>query len=162
VRVESKGQRQERIDLAEFVEEMEIAAIIEAKASGLELTVHPGEHGVIIEADRQLLAAAVANLLQNAFKFTRDGGHVRLTTRVTSDRVVIEIEDECGGLPPGQAEELFRPFTQRSTDRSGLRLGLSISRKAVQLNGGELGVRNLPGKGCVFTVDLPRKGEPAH
>jgi len=162
VRVESKGQRQERIDLAEFVEEMEIAAIIEAKASGLELTVHPGEHGVIIEADRQLLAAAVANLLQNAFKFTRDGGHVRLTTRVTSDRVVIEIEDECGGLPPGQAEELFRPFTQRSTDRSGLGLGLSISRKAVQLNGGELGVRNLPGKGCVFTVDLPRKGEPAH
>jgi signal transduction histidine kinase len=161
VRVESKGQRLERIDLAEFVEEMEISAIMEAKAGGHQLTVEPAEYGVVIEADRQLLAAAVANLIQNAFKFTHDGGHVRLRTRVTADRVLIETEDECGGLPPGQAEELFRPFAQRSTDRSGLGLGLSISRKAVQLTGGELRVRNLPGHGCVFTVDLPRKGGPA-
>ena len=160
VRVESKGQRLERIDLAEFIEEMEIAAIIEAKAGGHRLTVEPAEYGVVIEADRQLLAAAVANLIQNAFKFTRDGGHVWLRSQVTPDRVLIEIEDECGGLPPGQAEELFRPFTQRSTDRSGLGLGLSISRKAIHLNGGDLRVRNLPGHGCVFTVDLPRKGSP--
>jgi hypothetical protein len=70
-------------------------------------------------------------------------------------------EDECGGLPPGQAQELFRPFTQRSTDRSGSGLGLSISRKAIHLNGGELRVRNLPGHGGVFSADLPRKGGPS-
>ena len=75
---------------------------------------------------------AVTNLLQNAFKFTRAPGHVWLRTRATADRVFIDIEDECGGLPPGQAAELFRPFEQRSTDRSGLGLGLSISRKAVE------------------------------
>jgi hypothetical protein len=101
----------------------------------------------------------VANLLQNAFKFTHHPGHVWLRTRKTADLVFIDIEDQCGGLPHGQAEALFRPFQQRSTDRSGLGLGLSISRKAVQLNGGDIRVRNLPGKGCVFSVEMPRKVE---
>jgi signal transduction histidine kinase len=157
VRLQSTGQRRERVLLAEFVEELAIAAIIEAKAHGHQLTVHPVEYGVIIEADRQLLAAAVANLLHNAFKFTRHPGHVCLRTRATADLVFIDVEDECGGLPPGQAEALFRPFQQRSTDRSGLGLGLSIGRKAVQSNGGEIRVRNLPGKGCIFSVELPRQ-----
>jgi signal transduction histidine kinase len=159
VRVEASGPQLQRIDLAEFVEETEIDGIIEARSGDHHLTVEPPEYGVIIEADRQLLATAVANLLQNAFKFTQDGGHVRLRTQVSADRVLIHIEDECGGLPPGQAEDLFRPFTQRSTDRTGLGLGLTISRKAIRLIGGELSVRNLPGLGCVFTVDLPRKDE---
>jgi signal transduction histidine kinase len=83
-------------------------------------------------------------------------GHIWLRTRQTVDRVFIDIEDECGGLAPGQAETLFRPFQQGSTDRSGLGLGLSISRKAVQLHGGEIRVRNLIAKGCIFTVELPR------
>jgi signal transduction histidine kinase len=159
VRVEAVGPQLQRIDLAEFVEETEIAGIIEARSGDHHLTVEPPEYGVIIETDRQLLATAVANLLQNAFKFTQDGGHVQLRTQVSADRVLIHIEDECGGLPPGQAEDLFRPFTQRSTDRTGLGLGLTISRKAIRLIGGELSVRNLPGLGCVFTVDLPRKDE---
>jgi signal transduction histidine kinase len=156
VRLESTVQRRETIPLAEFVEELEIAAIVEAKARGHQLTVEPVEYGVVISADRQLLAAAVANLLQNAFKFTRSSGHVWLRTLATADRVLIDIEDECGGLSPGQAESLFRPFQQRSTDRSGLGLGLSISRKAVLSNGGEIRVRDLPGKGCIFTIELPR------
>jgi signal transduction histidine kinase len=162
VRLESTAQRRETVLLAEFVEEIEIGAIIEAKAHGHQLTVEPVEYGVTIEADRQLLAAAVANLLQNAFKFTQHPGHISLQTRATADRVYIDVGDECGGLSAGQAEALFRPFQQRSTDRSGLGLGLSISRKAVQSNGGDIRVRNLPGKGCVFTIEMPRRtGSPA-
>jgi signal transduction histidine kinase len=156
VRLESTTQRRESIMLAEFVEEIEIAAIMEAKATGHRLSIEKVEYGIFIEADRQLLAAAIANLLQNALKFSHAGGNVSLRTRATADAVSIDIEDECGGLSPGQAESLFRPFQQRNSDRSGLGLGLSISRKAVHLNGGEIHVRNLPGKGCVFTVELPR------
>ena len=70
-------------------------------------------------------------------------------------RVQIEVEDECGGLPPGEAEDLFRPFEQRDTNRSGLGLGLAIARESVETNGGLIHARNLPGKGCVFTIDLP-------
>jgi signal transduction histidine kinase len=96
--------------------------------------------------------------LQNAFKFSRRNGHVSLGARSANGRVLIEVQDECGGLPDGKAEELFRPFEQKSDNRTGLGLGLSISRRAVQANNGKLNVRNLAGKGCVFTIDLPRSG----
>jgi signal transduction histidine kinase len=71
---------------------------------------------------------------------------------------MIEVKDECGGLPDGKAEELFRPFEQKSSDRTGLGLGLSISRRAVQANDGTLSVRNIAGVGCIFTIDFPRSG----
>jgi len=160
VRLESTVRRRETILLAEFVDEVMIAAGIEAKIRGHKLTVAMVEPGVRIEADRELLAMALTNLLQNAFKFTRAGGHVWLRTRTTADRVFIDVEDECGGIPAGQAEALFRPFHQSNRDRSGLGLGLSISRKAVLSNGGDLQMRNLPGKACIFTIALPRKLAP--
>ena len=70
---------------------------------------------------------------------------------------MIGVEDECGGLPEGKAQALFAPFEQRAANRTGLGLGLSISRRAVEAMGGELRVRDVPGKGCVFTIDLPRQ-----
>ena len=101
---------------------------------------------------------AIGNLLQNAFKFTHAGGHVSLDVTVNGagNHVSgIAIEDQCGGLPPGKTEELFVAFEQRGSDRSGLGLGLFISRKGVEANGGVIRVRNRPGTGCVFTIDLP-------
>jgi signal transduction histidine kinase len=156
IRLEGRLQSRERFSLTKLVEEIEVDATMEAKAHGLELRVTSVDAGVDLEGDRQILAAAVANLLQNAFKFTHPHGHVSLTITATLERVLIEVEDECGGLPPGKAEELFLPFQQRSTDRSGLGLGLSISRKGVEAHGGVIRVRDLPGRGCVFTIDLPR------
>jgi signal transduction histidine kinase len=70
----------------------------------------------------------VGNLLQNAFKFTRPRTTVTLRVGASAERVVIEIEDECDGLPGGTVHELFRPFEQRSADRTGLGLGLAFSR----------------------------------
>ena len=75
--------------------------------------------------------------------------------KMAGDRVVIEVEDSCGGLPPGRAEELFSPFVQTASDRTGLGLGLTIARRAAVRLGGQLTVQDLPGKGCVFTLDLP-------
>ncbi|MEA3158292.1 MAG: hypothetical protein QOK44_5881 [Betaproteobacteria bacterium] len=149
--------RKERISLGEFVDEVQVAATLQARARGLGLTVEAVESGLIVDADRHMLTSALSNLLQNAFKFTQPHGHVLLKTHATADRVLIDIEDECGGLPPGKAEELFQPFTQRGADRSGLGLGLSISNRGIEAIGGKLRVRNLPGKGCIFTIDLPRQ-----
>jgi signal transduction histidine kinase len=146
----------EPIVLADFLLDQQVAAALDAKRRGISFTVSPLEPGMVVEADRQMLGSALANLLHNAFKFSRANGHVNLTARVAADRVLIEVEDECGGLPAGKMDELFQPFHQRSTDRSGLGLGLSISRRAIEANGGTLHVRNLEGKGCVFTIDLPR------
>jgi len=58
-------------------------------------------------------------------------------------------------------DELFRPFEQRSADRTGLGLGLAFSRWGVEANHGRIYARTLPGKGCIFTVDLPRCPTPA-
>ena len=115
----------------------------------------PVEDGVAIEADRQVLSSVIENLLQNAFKFTRPRTVVTLRVAASADRVLIEIEDECGGLP-GKTADLFRPFDQRGVDRSGLGLGLAYSRWAVEANRGRIYARTVPGNGCVFTVDLPR------
>jgi signal transduction histidine kinase len=66
---------------------------------------------------------------------------------------LVEVEDECGGIPQGKSD-LFQVFgDRRGSDRSGLGLGLSIARKAVRAHGGE--IRNIPGKGCVFIIDVP-------
>jgi len=73
-----------------------------------------------------------------------------------ADRIVIDIEDHCGGLPPGSMERMFLPFTQSGADRSGLGLGLSLCRRSVEANNGILSVRDVPGSGCVFTIALPR------
>lgn len=156
VRLDAHVQTRESVRVSAFIEEIEIAAAVEAKFRELKLTVSTVDYDLKIEVDRSLLASAVANLLQNAFKFSRPHGHVVLRVEATAQRVVIEVEDDCGGLSTPNPEELFRPFEQRDQDRSGLGLGLSICRQAVIANGGDVRVRNLPGKGCVFTIDLPR------
>jgi signal transduction histidine kinase len=157
VRLAAGLHRREQVPLTQLMEEVELAAAIEARARGLQLTVTPVAPGLGIDVDRQLIAAALANLLMNAFKFSRPDGHIVLRTDTTAatGRVLIEVEDECGGLPPGAAEGLFRAFEQRSADRSGLGLGLAIARESVEANGGKIRARSLPGKGCVFTIDLP-------
>ena len=93
---------------------------------------------VMIEGDRQILTAAVGNLLQNAFKFTRPHTDVTLRVDAGAERVLIEVQDECGGLPGASVEELFRPFEQRSVNRTGLGLGLAFSRWAVEANHGRI------------------------
>ena len=144
----------------QFIAEVQVAAILEAKSKGCEFAVSPVEPGLAIHADRQLLYSAVSNLLQNAFKFTHPHSHVSLKAYSAADRVLIEVEDQCGGLPEGKLEAMFLPFEQHGTDRSGMGLGLSISRRAVEACRGEIRVRDVPGKGCVFTIDLPRANEP--
>ena len=155
VRLNSGLQHQERLRVAELVEEVEIAAQLDAGERGMRLDVEPVPYGLFVHADRQLLASALSNLLQNAFKFSREAGRVWLRTRASGERVMIEIEDQCGGLPAGKADALFQPFEQAAADRSGLGLGLAISRQAIEANGGALSVTDVPGKGCIFKIDLP-------
>jgi signal transduction histidine kinase len=143
------------VRLVEIVEEVEATASEEARRKGLTLKVEVDSLAAV-NTDRHYLISALANLVQNAIKYTKPGGTIWLRAREEGGSVRIEVEDRCGGLPKGKAEELFRPFVQKSSNRTGLGLGLTISRHAVALGGGTLAVRDLPGKGCVFTITLPR------
>ncbi len=157
VRLDAGVCNPERIDVPAFLQEIELAGAIAAEAGGMSLSVDLGEAGVEVESDRQLLGSAVSNLLQNAFKFTRPNGHVSLRSSASDDRVLIEVEDECGGLLPEVTGELFRTFHLVGRDKSGLGLGLMISRRAVESMAGTLRAHNVGRTGCVFTVDLPRQ-----
>jgi signal transduction histidine kinase len=157
VRLETGLQNLERVPVRELLEEVEIGASMIAKTLGLNLVVTSVDRSVVVEADRQILAAAVANLLENAFKFTGPNTTVRLRASATETRVLLEVEDECGGLPKGKAEHLLLPFVQKGHDKSGLGLGLAICQKAVKAISGELRIGDLPREGCVFTIDLPRQ-----
>jgi signal transduction histidine kinase len=144
------------VRLLEIVEEVEAAASEEARTRGLTLSVAVDAE-LEVDADRNYLISAVSNLVQNAIKYSKPGGTIWVRSLDEDKAVVLEVEDQCGGLPKGKAEELFRPFIQKGADRTGLGLGLTISRQAVALNGGVLTVRDLPGKGCVFSVSLPKR-----
>ena len=150
----------ERVAVWEIIEEVEVSASMFARAGKISFSVPSVDRTLVVLADRQILAAAVANLLQNAFKFTRSGTTVCLRAIATSERVLIEVEDECGGLPKGKPEGLLRPFVQRGSDRTGVGLGLTICLQAMDAFSGRLQVRDLSGKGCIFTIDLPKQPPP--
>lgn len=146
--------------LADFITEIKMSASLEAQLHDCMLIVSIVDPKLAVAGDRDLLMSAVGNLLQNAFKFTRPRSEVTLNAYAAADRILIDVEDNCGGLPAGDAEQMFRPFIQSDTNKSGLGLGLSIARRSVEVNGGVLSVRDVPGSGCIFTIDLPRQMLP--
>ena len=132
VRIESGKQNWERLLVSELLEEVELDASLSASDIGIDLKVLDALRGLEVVVDRPILTAALHNLLQNAFKFSCEHGHVTLTTTATVDRVMFAVEDECGGLPAGSPEDLFLPYTQLGANKKGLGLGLSISRKGIE------------------------------
>ena len=109
-----------------------------------------------ISVNRELLHAALANLLQNAFKFTHAYSAVALNAYAFGEQVLINVQDHCGGLPAEAVARMFVPFKQNNDLRAGLGLGLSIARQSIEADLGTLTVRNVPGTGYVFTIALPR------
>ena len=155
VRMAANLQRTERVRIAAFLSEIAVVANLHAESRALRFAFEHVDTQLAVNADPQLLASAVMNLLNNAFKYTPASGRVVLRALGDSGRVRIEIEDECGGMPDS-AVDPFKVFAdRRRNDRTGLGLGLSIARKAVRMHGGDIDFRNLPGKGCVFVIDMP-------
>jgi signal transduction histidine kinase len=147
--------------VAEFIAEIKFAAELAARVRGCSLLVTAVSPDLNARGDRDLLYAALGSLVQNALKFTRAHTAVFLNVHTSADRILIDVVDHCGGLLNGNTETIFLPFTQNTNDRSGLGLGLDIARKNVELNGGSLTARDMPGKGCAFTISLPLYDGPA-
>ena len=158
VRLVADRQRPEPVSVAKFVDEIAATGMLHSELRGIRFTVAPVDPALSLEAEPQLLASAVMNLLHNAFKNTRAGGGVCLRAHADGHRLLVEVEDECGGIPESKSD-LFQAFGSRGgPDRSGLGLGLSLARRAVRAHGGDIRVRNMPGRGCVFMIDVPLAG----
>ena len=156
IRIEANQQRRERVSVTPCLNDIANAGGLHAESRGLQFAIELGDPGWAVTADPQVLASAVTNLLNNAFKYTPTGGRVVLRARTNEEaRLLIEVEDECGGIPASEGDP-FQTFGQRrGGDRTGLGLGLSIARKAVRAHGGDIHIRNIPGTGCVFAIDVP-------
>jgi signal transduction histidine kinase len=155
VRLEVGRQRRARIPVVTFIDEIAASGLLHAEYRHIQFGVEPVDPALSIDADPQLLMSAVMNLLHHACKDTPSGGHVVLRARAEQGRLLIETQDECGGIPPSKGD-LFQVFgDRRGRDRSGLGLGLSIARRAVRAHGGDIRIRNMPGDGCVFIIDVP-------
>jgi len=149
-------EQRQTFSLAAFIKDAEHAGRLVASAAGCAFEVSRVDPRLAIRGNRELLLAALANLWQNAFKFTHANSEVALKVHESGEHVLIEVEDHCGGLPSGSAASMFAPFSQHGRDRSGLGLGLSIARQSIEADSGTLTVRDVPGIGCVFTIRLPR------
>ena len=152
--------RYQLFSVADFIYDTKISAALEADAHECRLTVSEIDQTLAVDADRDMLFSAVGNLLQNAFKFTAHRSEVKLNAYAEADRILISVEDSGPGLAPGEAETIFLPFRQNGADKSGVGLGLAICRRSTEINNGVLSVRNIPGSGCIFTIDLPRHSLP--
>jgi signal transduction histidine kinase len=155
VRLIAGQQARARLSVVAFMDDIVATGLLHSEGRNIRFSIEAIDPTLWIEADPQLLASAVMNVLHNAFKNTPPGHCVVLRAAAEHGRLLIETEDECGGLRHGNSD-MFRPFgDRRGKDRSGLGLGLSIARKAVRAHDGEIRTRDLPGKGCVFIIDIP-------
>ncbi len=156
VRLESGHTQRQRVSLHAIMAEAEVDGSLEANHYGVSLHVMPVDEGIDVDVDAQIIVGAIANLLQNAFKCTPSGGSVVLKVSAVEGRVRILVEDQCGGLAPGRAAALAAGLERRGADQGDLGMGLVVSRRGVQSSGGALRVQDVRGKGCIFTIDLPR------
>jgi len=158
----SKGinLKREPVTLSALLEDMEMAAAASAEERQVTLSFQVTTDTTIF-VDPRLVRSALTNLVRNAVKFSHEGGAVEVRAKGGTDRVLIEVEDSCGGLPPGAVQLAFAPFAQLSADRSGFGLGLAIAKQAAEAHEGAIRVQDLPGKGCIFALELP-VSQPTH
>ncbi len=150
------ASQREVFSLAQFIADAKAVAELATNADGCVFSVSAVDPLLAIRGDREQLLAALGNLVDNAFKFTKPGTEVVLSAYALRGHVLIDVIDHCGGLPSGFADKMFMPFSQRNDDKTGLGLGLAIARQCVEQAGGSLSVRDQPGTGCIFTIGLPR------
>jgi signal transduction histidine kinase len=154
MKLKSRGGTSDRISVGEVIDKVKLSA--RADKRGPALTFEVDDADAVVEADLQILAPIVVQLVLNALKHTDATGRVTLRSSATAARVEIKVEDQCGGLPPGGAAALFKPLAADGREVGGLGLGLGLSQRGIEAIGGSIVVLDVPGKGCVFTIDLPR------
>ncbi len=159
VRLERKGEATlTRLDVHQLIREIcaEMQPLIEAKA--IELTLDLAETAPPLQADRDDLARALANLIDNGLHYTPQGGRLRVETQVAAQSMVIRVSDTGIGIPPEDQphifDRFFRSTNARTVDPGGTGLGLVIVKKIVEQHGGQVEVSSEVGVGTTFSIYL--------
>ncbi|MGH9105752.1 MAG: sensor histidine kinase [Acidimicrobiales bacterium] len=153
------------VALAAVVEEAVEGFGEQAASRGIRLEVLPADAGTLVMANRRDLASAVANLVENAIKYSEPGGTVRVSAGSEGARACIRVSDQGVGIPRRDQERIFERFYRVDRARSrwtgGTGLGLAIVRHVAAYHGGDISVESVEGEGSTFTLCLPLPGEAA-
>jgi two-component system cell cycle sensor histidine kinase PleC len=129
------------------------------RAKNLSVSVDVIPEDIVVPADERAIHQILVNLLQNATKFTSEGGCITVRTRQAADAINIYVEDNGIGIPAHALQKLGRPFEQVETEFSksykGSGLGLAIARSLTELHGGTLRIKSHEGIGTIVLVHLP-------
>lgn len=149
------------VPIVDIFEQLEVEFRPQAAAKSLEMSVEPVAGWVV--TDQALLLRMLRNLLSNAIRYTREG-RVALSARRSGPRLIVEVRDSGIGIPEDQLEHIFEEFYQVDNperDRSqGLGLGLAIIDRLASLLGHRIDVDSSPGRGTVFSLELPLTDAP--
>jgi two-component system, OmpR family, sensor histidine kinase KdpD len=129
-------------------------------AAGAHDAVDVGEGGVFVNVDAVQIERALVNLIENAVRYSPDGGRVHVNVSGSNDEAIVRIVDQGPGLPAAELDQIFEPFYRRD-HRSGTGLGLAIARGFAEGNGGRLWAESRPHQGATFVLALPRAQVPA-
>lgn len=148
----------EPMSLAEVLADCQAMIEPQATQGGIRVRFVPFEGASFVSADRTRVKQVLINLLSNAIKYNRVGGHVEVTCRlVSSQRLRISIQDTGEGLSADKLDQLFQPFNrlgQEAGIKEGTGIGLVVSKRLVELMGGEIGAQSSVGVGSVFWFEL--------
>jgi heavy metal sensor kinase len=147
------------IRLNKIVDDCVRAAQVLAARKALRLSMNGGSPSLTLNGDEELLKRMLLNLLDNAVKYTSEGGQISVELSALDGHARIVVRDTGPGIPekdqPYIFDRFYRVDTARSRAMGGAGLGLSIAHLIVKAHGGEIGVASAPGRGSVFTVELP-------
>ncbi|MFQ5507973.1 MAG: ATP-binding protein [Leptospirillia bacterium] len=151
----------EAVPISEAVDQALAQVGTLARKNGVTLNDHSAVmHHVAVRADRKRLAQVLVNLLSNGVKYNRAGGAVSMSCSEPLEGFLrIEVADTGCGISKDQQSRLFQPFTRLTDDRStvsGTGIGLTVTKRLVELMDGRIGFSSVPGEGSRFYVDLPR------
>jgi len=148
------------VALADLVSEAVALQAPLAAAKGQHLQVEVGDALPRVDVDRVLVGRVLQNLIDNAVKFTPEGGSVRIAAAPDGAAGVVKVAviDDGPGIPPDLQERLFQEFVTGSANGHGHGLGLAFSRLAVEAHGGRIWVESRPGQGSTFWLTLPTGG----
>jgi len=146
------------VDIKQLLQEIasEMGSIIQQNGLSLDLELPKSLPKAWVDQDR--LRQVVLNLINNAIKFTPSGGNITLWANKKGNNLVIEVQDTGPGISKESQQWLFKPYYQlggETTRRKGLGLGLSLSKKLIELHGGKIWVDSQKGKGSIFGFSLP-------
>jgi signal transduction histidine kinase len=146
------------LDMLDIVKDVYELFLPVAEDEGIHLEIEVPSEKLIVHGDLPRLQRVMANLLDNALKYTPEGGRVLITAKGDRSHVMVSIADSGIGIAEGDLEHIFERFFRQDRSRSqpGNGLGLTLARTFVRAHGGDISVKSHPGKGSTFTVILPR------